>query len=607
MTPQPYVTDPHFNVQKALAEARRQGATTARIHFSSKTRHAVMEDNWNGEGTVHHQTFNTNVHPSTGHQWDTNRYMRAHLSPPGLLTTIDTEYYDGSRAEHTLANLDDEYIATKTTPDGRYTVHLTRENRPFPITLVNSDGTSDPVNPDHYQPTYHETPDRNPDTQVNTVSLSAVAVAASQEGISGRQHSRDLLDIQDTVFALAGDHIAQLAASSPGYVWPHKHTRRDIDQDLPLGPSTSEYMVDNPDGSRMISTRLTPANAVLCDYDTVQSDMLNYAITNHAPRDLKPVRTDDPSVPTLRLLSTEVENLDGSTFEYPVNVWDMESQSGRYDNRPQPYYEHRLPHSRIGTVRDIRLTMEVSKPGTEPDVFTFSTDVYVDQDRNHHLLLITQDSKATRTQIDHMAYLYTHWRRDLDDETKEALSSEPEDLKREYMVHNLLEGPYVAAKKALRAIAAIAEAMDMSGENVEALSPQGTVRITLNPTPPESTTTEGPAFVPFVTADLNMLDRSKAINVPTAEYPGAIRPSLALIYSPSDGKLETFQPRTTHFTYRVHPLTVRMANSQAAETVASTPNTAWVVVGAGHTHLTVVPVPINQLDPTSADSLKNST
>ena len=346
------------------------------------------------------------------------------------------------------------------------------------------------------------------------------------------------------------------------------------------------------DGSSRMTTRITPANAVVCDYDTVQTDLLDYVVKKHAPRDVRPVRTQDPNVPAIRLLKATVEDLDGTVTEYPVNIWNMERQSGRHDGKPQPVGDH-IHHSRIEKVKRIELTMEISRRDSQDsDVFTFETDVYSDQDRNNHLLLITQDSTVSDTELENIAYLHNpQLPHDIPRKVRDALVESLSNTYQTYLVDRLRNGPEHATLSLLGRVAAALDALGLNDSQettpatIDATSSSGKVRITLNP--PRGTPFHMPnPPVNFIQADLQHLpDDATVLFLPTEEPPGAIRPGHVLIYSPYDGKLETFQPTDTDFTHRVHPFTIRPRNSQNLRTVRETPDTGWLVVGVAPTYL----------------------
>lgn len=95
----------------------------------------------------------------------------------------------------------------------------------------------------------------------------------------------------------------------------------------------------------------------------------------------------------------------------------------------------------------------------------------------------------------------------------------------------------------------------------------------------------------FIKADPAATDPATHIQVQTEENPGAIQPGHILIYNEYDGKLETTQPEDTHFTKRVHPLTVRPAQGPSAKTVAQDPDQQWLVIARTASELTLGPWP----------------
>ena len=412
------------------------------------------------------------------------------------------------------------------------------------------------------------------------------------------RRAEDREQIMSTGAYLAHRYLLKLQQATDGYVWPHGRLADLIQPHHPEGPaytqpeSTSQYMVRREDGSSRMTTHITPANAVVCDYDTVQTDLLDYVVRKHAPRNVRPVRTQDPNVPAIRLLKATVEDLDGTVTEYPVNAWDMQRQSGRQDGKPQPTGD-RLPHTHIAKVRRIELTMEIRhRDSQDSDVFTFETDVYSDQDRTNYLLLITQDSSVSDTELEDIAYLHNpRLPHDTPPKVRDTVYESLSDTYQTYLVDQLRNGPEHAALSLLGRVAAALDALGLNDSQettpatINATSSSGKVRITLNP--PRGTPFHMPdPPVNFIQVDLQHLpDDATVLFLPTEEPPGAIRPGHVLIYSPYDGKLETFQPRDTHFTHRVHPFTIRPRQSQNLRTVQETPDTGWLVVGVAPTYL----------------------
>ena len=509
MNKEPYAQNPHLEIQAALHEARRQGATEATLTFDNAARQATLEDNRN-PGQTHRLTFSTNLHPANGYQWDTEHRLRNHVAPRGLTTTLLTRYDTGTGKPFSMPAIGDQNVLEQSlTPDGRHLVYLMTGRRYTQTILVGPNGASRGIRYNYDHPSYLETASRKPGTEVTTVHMTAVAVPQPQHDQQHDQHQDDqhepdtaeLTEIENTALSLAATHITRKAQTSQGYVWPSSSLRQQLSQQrptsqppsqslpqpLPPEPSTSEYTLADQTGQRRTSLALTPDNAIICDYDDVQTDLLIYAVGKHAPRDLTPVRTKDPRVPTIRLIAATVENLDGTTTEYPVHLWNMNRQSGREDGKPTPT-GYRLPHSRIGTVRNVHLTMEIRRKETEqPDIFTFRTDVYADQDRQHHLLLVTEDTTVSQEELENIAYLHSPRTDRMPPDTRRAADRDMEECYNQYLIDTVHHGAGQAARTALRHIAAAAEALDMANpqtgtqDTVEALSPAGQIKIILNP------------------------------------------------------------------------------------------------------------------------------
>ena len=243
--------------------------------------------------------------------------------------------------------------------------------------------------------------------------------------------------------------------------------------------------------------------------------------------------------------------------------------------------------------------MEIRRrDGSQPDVFTFETDVYADQDQIHHLLLVTENAAVSRQTLQDIAYLHSPRYDDPDvpEQLRRAMDQSPDEWYNDWLLDTVYHGKRAAAQRMLQKIADNAEAMNMANsqtganETLEARSEGGKVRITLNPGREQGFRMPEPP-VSFVRVDPATLVGANALIVPTTENPGGIQPGHALQYSSYDGKLETFQPEGTHFTKRVHPLTVRPGESEALDSVIAQPSAAWVVVGRGAEYLVLAPMP----------------
>ena len=599
MTALPTAPNAHLQIEKALAEARRQGAVKAVITLDQPSNQVTLQDD-RPAPQPHTETLDVDLSPAGHYIFPLMDHIRSHLLPEGLNATMVSKLKRGSEHSENLVNLRENIIAQQITPDGRYIVSVTRSRR-HSITVAAQDGTSAAV--PFYQTihTLNQTEDQKPGTPVMATRLSIIADAQHLDQ-DAAVPPRHLADVTATAAKLIADHIENTATSG-GYAWPNSELRAFISLNDPLGrtmpqaPSVSEYQMPGEQGQPRLSYGLTPQNAVFCDYDSVQSTMLLRAVKEHAPRNVTPVNTQDTSVPAMRLLHADVENLDGSTTRYTALPWDMQTRSGRYDNRPVPAGQ-RLPHNRVERVSKIQLTMEIHHSLTaDSDIFTFDTDVYADQDRHHHLLLVTQDSTVSRKTLERIPYLHSPRSDDPNSasQAEQALDQSPDEWYNRFLVDNVHLGPLQAARKALQAVVTTVEAMDLDNDRtgtqrtVEEQSPSGKVRITLNPGREQGFHMPGPP-VGFVSGDPSAFVNTWALIIPTTENPGGIQPGHALRYSSYDRKLETFQPDGTDFRRRVHPLTVRPMESDALDTVRAKPDSTWLVIARGSEHLVLAPM-----------------
>ena len=498
MTNPEYVIDPHLDIQRALRAAEQAGATQATIRFSTQKRTATLEDN-RPPNNQHIQTFNINVHPASGFQWTPHQAMRLHTAPKGLRTTLVNQYREDTEpATQEIRSLHQDSLGERTTQDGKYSVYITPDEHSLLLTVSEPDGTSSTHQVNNPTMGYYHTTSREPGHQVIPQQYSTIAVALEPD-LPLPPSTGQLQEFLDISTLIAAQHILNNPCRRQGYAWPNQALRQryqDLQQldpglpGLPQAPSTSEYQATDPDtGLRGMTSRLTPTNAVLCDYDSIQEETLDYAMRKFTPRQVTPVRTKDPDVPAIRLIKAQVQNDDDTVTHYPVNIWNMEYQSGRYNGSPVPTGE-RLPHSRVGRVKKILLTMEINHGQKAPsDIFTFETDVYADEDRHHHLLLLTHDSTVTPLELANIAFLHNPHTEHLPLETQEAVHSDPHEWYTQLLVDQVLLGPSQAAENLLRQTAAALEALGAhdqqtgTSDTITATSPSGQVSITLNPTP----------------------------------------------------------------------------------------------------------------------------
>lgn len=600
MTPAEYATHPHLEIERALAQSKLDGAKSATVTLHQAERYATLEDDL---GNV--RLFNTNIHPSQGHQHITWTSLRNHPAPAGMTVRLKNEMSDGHTWEHDLLKLDEAQDHTEITPTGEFRVTLMPATVQHPATRVKTDGTSAPLTNLQGFLSIRHTKDRNPGTVVNDTYLAIVAHASSAAGDAPELSYHQIADIHATAALIARRLLQETAETNPGYTWP-SDTLRNAIRHLPQGlnedppgtqePSISEYRVETPDAPHRVRTAITPGNAVLCDYDSVQADTLQRAVAKHAPTDMVMVRTKDPSVPAIRLVAASVTDNQDRVQEYPVRLWPAEHQSGRYDGRPQPKGAH-LPHSRVERVKSIRLTMEtIHRHSLETETFTFNTDAYTDQDLNHHLALITNDSELTAHELEELVYFHSPRNMPKGEEETEEYFSNPQTWFEQYSAQSVAEDPQRAAERTLQRAAQAIDLIDMANiqtgtrKTVTALSKSGNVKIILNP--PEKAGFNIPEPRPgFLRADPAQTDPLTHLQVPTSESPGAIQPGHILVFSPHDGKLETTQPEDTPLMRRVHPLTVVPAQGPALDRIKTNPEGKWLVISRGYRTMTLAPWP----------------
>ena len=93
--------EPHLEIQRALAQARREGATKAIITMDRPSKTATLEDNRNGQ-ELHSRTFNINSHPATVSFSQLANEIREHPAPEGLETNLVSKYFKDQEYSQTL-------------------------------------------------------------------------------------------------------------------------------------------------------------------------------------------------------------------------------------------------------------------------------------------------------------------------------------------------------------------------------------------------------------------------------------------------------------------------------------------------------------------------
>ena len=475
-------------------------------------------------------------------------------------------------------------------------VHLIHDRRLTQTLILNPDGTSRGMNTHHANLAIRHTADRNPGTEASTTWLSSIAEPLHQDQ-SGPTTS-DIVQIFEIAVQTAAYLMATMAKDSSGHIWPNSQLAAEIADlalrypDIPLppkGPSISEYTVHPENGHNRAVEAITPPNAVVHHHLVAQSRSLTRSLRAHAPRDFLPVRSDDPTIPTLSLIEARVTALSGETeFYRPTGADPGFNRRGK-----------RLSHSRVEWVSEISLKMQLTVPGEqdhEADVFTFNTDAFADRDHNHHLLLITQEAQLTFEDLRAIADLHEPNADELPEGTKEAFLSDPNEWYETCVITRLLHGPERAAQQALETLAAAADSLHLGNPSTGTLhtlsadSPSRRVRITLNPPPTAGFVLPSPS-PDFERANLADLDPRTLFIVITTESPGAIQPGHVLRYSAFDGKLETVQPEGTPVLSRVHPLTVTPSLDPANAPIRESQDTRWTVMQRGDRHLILAPLP----------------
>ena len=489
-----YAQAPATDVQLAIVAAQHAGATTA--HIQMFPHHVVIHDNRNGVDQPLHETpFNTRLHPSR-HRYETTSATGSHIVPAGITVTTQDPSLP-SIPPQKLRNLHDVVHNQAQLPELGCELYITSSEQLHAITIIADDGTSTHHSFQNYHGMggLHYAITTQPGELVLNLDLSVVAV--TNPGCTPPKPADLLAPALRLVRQLLFQRHAMTSISTPpGLVWPSQHlinlcdslldeTPADQISPWPKTPSISQYRL--PAAERM-EHRLTPANAVITDFDSVQAFMLVRAIEN-SKHDIMLVHTEDSNVPSIRLLYADITLLNGEAIRYPARIWNRYRQSGRYDGAPMPHGEH-LPHSRVERVRRIAITLELQRfDSNQPyQTITIDTDAYMDQDYNHHLMLITEQSTATLDDLNNMAYLYPPDTSHLDPELVDAMREHPKNWSENYLTDLLYHGADTALRnlltKAALAVEASIAALQIEHDAMSVVTASSAVSISLECRPP---------------------------------------------------------------------------------------------------------------------------
>ena len=490
-----YTEKPELEVQHAIIAAHQAGATSATVTMSRE--HVQVEDNRNGDDAPAHQvTCDVQIHPSR-YRHEFHQNVTEHIAPEGVVVTIKRRQRHHQESAVTLRNVHDLVHASHHLDDLNCEIYITGDHNIPGLTIVNSDGSSTRHNFHNYHgmgSLHYHPPFAHTDTPLKELGLSAVVVVDP-----GHQPPKPD-DLYAPAIALARDFVFQHSyftanSNPPGISWASQHLKHVYEllhhsQDgnphtWPAEPSTCEYRLP---GQPSWQKFLTPANAVAADFDQVQAPALRRALKHGDTPDFIVVRTSDPNVAVLRLVHTNIENLDGSISHYPARSPDQDNQTENYDGYLLAQGEH-IPTTRVERVNRITVTFEVQSPtaDTPPQRFNVETDVYVDQDFHNDLLLVTTDSPTTNHQLRNMVGLYEIDTSHLTTKQTTALHDYVRDWTTEYLVDQLHSGSQHALHnildRAASAIEAVIAAHQVTVNEQSFTTPSGTVTITLTTSP----------------------------------------------------------------------------------------------------------------------------
>ena len=482
-----YDEHPHLEIERALLEARHAGARFAQITLHEQ--HASIEDDRNGMAArLHSQRISARLHPSA-HRSSIRGRLAHHIVPNGLTVTLTDLAEPVGASPVTLSSLNDSALETADV-DAQHQLYITENDRLGPLTLVNADGTSQPVTMYHYHGMggYRYAESDTPGAPVTDRSLAAAVVAKADA------HALDTEAARRAALTAAHAHMLSLSRhgtpeNSNAVVWAQPHFKSlctdaagipDDENNWPPTPSTSEYRSPDDD---FIRQHLTPQNAVCADLDSVQIATIERAVKHNPEADLTIVRTSNTNVPAMRLSAARAVMLDGSTREFPVLAWDFHHQSGTYDSMPLPQ-GIRLDSSLMTRVQAITLELEIHRPDAEPERLSLRTDFYHDQDEAHHVVLITEDSKLDYAELEQLTHLHNINDDEYDLHLRPHLLARPVDWPAEYQLRALTTGAEAAARQLLEqaalTTAAAAIAAGMPDGNISADAVIGSCTVTVS-------------------------------------------------------------------------------------------------------------------------------
>ena len=490
-----YTETPELKIQHDITAAQQAGATHATITLFRE--HVQVDDNRNGDDhPPHRATHEIQIHPSR-YRHEFHQNVSEHIAPAGIVVNVHGRHRHHRESTVKLRNVYDNVDIIRDFPELHCDIYITNDRNIPGLTIVAPDGTSTR----HSFHNFHGMgslrylpPFSKPNTPIRELSLAAVAVADP-----GHQAPKPE-DLYAPAIQLAREfafqqHHFTANCLPPGISWPSNHLKHvyellhpnpaDTPHSWPTEPSTCKYRLP---GHPNWQEFLTPDDAVTADFDQVQAPALKHALEQGDTPNFTLVQTTDPNVPVLSLIHTDIENVDGTHTRYPARSPDQDNKTEYYDGYLLASGEH-IPTTRVEQVSRITLTFEIQSPDASkaPQRFYVDTDVYVDQDFHHDLLLITVDSEVTNQQLHNMVSLYETDTNHLDEEQRMALHDGVRNWTTDFLVDQLKSGTPQALQnvlaKAASSVEALTTAHQVQVHQQSFTTPAGTVTISLTPTP----------------------------------------------------------------------------------------------------------------------------
>ena len=460
--------EPHIEIQKLLHRAAHEGAARATVEIRPD-----RLDYW--DDRPFQTTIDTgSINPD--YIYTVHWAIEKHPAPDGLHVHVLNHNNWGAYARSgTYVHLthigEGDAAPPRLTPSGRSEVRLKNRDRgPREVLILDQEGATSRQSRNFGLTAKHAA--GQPGEQVRETRYTTLARPAP--GTAEPPDANDQDEIFQTAAALFADLISQNNASSGrvSTMWPDAQSR-EILEDMGLDPAA-----DPPATCRIYQqeTRenpeiLMPENAVLSQLPHASGPWLARTLAKHPEPGRRYNLVEDmgeagKNLPTLKLKAARAAGLDGAERQLPVP--ERTPEDGPATTNPR-----RLDATVMEKVSAITATLEYREPGREPESFELAPDAYIDYDRENHLVVTAPGLDMDWRTFADAAGIWLHGT---------SAYTRQMDWATEYHARKLTEeDPGVVNQNTLRAIAEALEAagLETSGKRMKAVSPGGTIEITL--------------------------------------------------------------------------------------------------------------------------------